>query len=249
MSRIFYDIGTVMWRDWIVLRRRLKKFILSRLVTPVLYLVAFGWGLGRNITLDSGSYLDFLVPGIIALNIMNVSYMSVTTVHAEKVYHKSLEEYIDAPISSVAYVIGKIGSSVLRAIISTGLILCVAVLFRAELNFLTDVEIFAEFIFVVILNSIIFAGVGFCAAMHVQTYEELAQVNTYVLMPMSFLCGTFFSTAQLPEAVRFFIEILPLTHTSALLRSGLNVTSMVILILYAVVLILLSCREFKKLVY
>ena len=129
-----YDIATVMWRDWIVLRRRLKKFILSRLVTPVLYLVAFGWGLGKNINLASGSYLDFLVPGIIALNTMNVSYMSITTVHAERVYHKSLEEYLSAPIDPAAFVIGKILSAVVRALISTALILGVAlseIFFRA----------------------------------------------------------------------------------------------------------------------
>ena len=78
--RILEDVETVMWRDWIVLRRRLAKFILSRMVTPILYLVAFGWGLGSSITLDGGTYLDFLVPGIIALNTMNVSYMSAITV-------------------------------------------------------------------------------------------------------------------------------------------------------------------------
>lgn len=243
MARIFFDIGTVIWRDWVVLRRRLKKFILSRMVTPILYLVAFGWGLGRNITLDSGTYLDFLVPGIIALNTMNVSYMSATTVHAEKVYHKSLEEYLSAPISPVAYVIGKLSSAVIRALISTTLILGVALLFEARLNFLS-----AAALIVVVLNSIIFAGVGFCASMRVQTYEELAQVNTYLLMPMSFLCGTFFSTAQLPEAVRFVIEILPLTHTSLLLRSGFDAVSFLILIFYAGLLLILSCREFEKLV-
>ena len=106
------DITTIMWRDWIVLRRRLKKFILSRLVTPVLYLVAFGWGLGRNINPASGTYMDFLVPGIIALNTMNVSYMSVTGVHAERVYHKSLEEYLGAPIEPAAFVVGKIFSAI-----------------------------------------------------------------------------------------------------------------------------------------
>ena len=243
MNNFFFDVSTVVWRDWIVLRRRLKKFILSRLVTPVLYLVAFGWGLGKNINLESGSYLDFLVPGIIALNTMNVSYMSIITIHTEKIYHKSLEEYLSAPISPVAFVIGKLSSAVLRALISTALILCVAILFDASLNFLS-----ASFLFVVILNSVIFAGVGFCAAMHVQTYEELAQVNTYALMPMSFLCGTFFSTAQLPEIVRWLIEILPLTHTSALLRYGMDLTSLAILIFYAVTLLILSCREFKKLV-
>ena len=244
----FFDIGTVIWRDWTVLRRRLKKFILSRLVTPIMYLVAFGWGLGRNINLDGGNYLDFLVPGIIALNTMNVSYMSVTSIHAEKVYHKSLEEYLLAPVSPFAYVIGKIFSAIFRAIISTTLILCVAKFFGARLFFLSSLTLTINFFAVIILNAIIFAGIGFCAALHVETYEEMAQVNTYFLMPMSFLCGTFFSVSQLPEAVRFFIEILPLTHTSELLRTGFNLMSAGILIFYAAVLIFFSCREFKKLV-
>ena len=241
------DIKTVMWRDWVVLRRRLKKFILSRLVTPVLYLVAFGWGLGRNITPESGTYLDFLVPGIIALNTMNVSYMSATTVHAEKIYHKSLENYLSAPIESTAFVVGKILSAVIRAFISTGLILLIAAMFDAQLKFLFDVGRAAGFFAVIFLNSVIFASVGFCAAMYVKTFEELSQVNTYFLMPMSFLCGTFFSTSQLPNFVRFFIEILPLTHTSEMLRHGINFVSLMILILYAAVLIKISCKSFKNL--
>ena len=85
------DIWTVFWRDWVVLRRRLTKFILSRMVAPMLYLVAFGWGLGRSIEVSSGTYLDFLVPGILALNSMNISFNSITPVHAERIYHKSLE--------------------------------------------------------------------------------------------------------------------------------------------------------------
>lgn len=243
----FFDIATIMWRDWIVLRRRLKKFILSRLVTPVMYLVAFGWGLGRNINLTSGSYLDFLVPGIIALNTMNVSYMSVTGVHAERVYHKSLEEYLSAPIEPAAFVLGKIFSAVVRALISTALILGVAVIFGASLNFFSSAGRATEFLIVVVLNSMIFAAICFCAALKVQTYEELAQVNTYLLMPMSFLCGTFFSTNDLPPAVRLVIEILPLTHTSLLLREGFNLPSMTILAAYAVVLIWLATRLFKRL--
>ena len=246
-GKFFFDVSTVMWRDWTVLKRRLKKFIFSRLVTPILYLVAFGWGLGRSINLDGGNYLDFLVPGIIVLNTMNVSYMSATTIHAEKVYHKSLEEYLIAPISPAAYVVGKISSAIIRAMISTALILCVAFFFGAGINFLSSFERAAEFLSVIILNSIIFAGVGFCAALKVQTFEELAQVNTYVLMPMSFLCGTFFSTSQLPELIRLMIEILPLTQTSELLRNGFNFFSLAILIFYAVILIIFSCREFKKL--
>ena len=68
------DIMTVFWRDWLVLKRRLVKFIFARMATPMLYLIAFGWGLGKNINVQSGSYLDFLVPGILALNSMNISF-------------------------------------------------------------------------------------------------------------------------------------------------------------------------------
>lgn len=241
---LLFDIATIMWRDWIVLRRRLKKFILSRLVTPVLYLVAFGWGLGRNINMASGNYLDFLVPGIIALNTMNVSYMSITTVHAERVYHKSLEEYLSAPIEPVAFVLGKIFSAVVRALISTALILGVAIIFGASLQFFSQP---INFLVVVVLNSIVFASVCFCAALKVQTYEELAQVNTYLLLPMSFLCGTFFSTAELPTPVRVVIDFLPLTQTSQLLRSGFDLPAMAILSAYAIALLCLATKMFKRL--
>ena len=66
------------------------------------------------------------------------------------------------------------------------------------------------FFCVLVLNCIIFAEIGFLAAMKINTYEEMAQVNTYILLPMSFLCGTFFSTQALPAAVRYFIALLPL---------------------------------------
>ena len=52
---LLQDIWTVFWRDWIVLQRRLKKFIFSRMVAPLLYMVAFGWGLGRSIQVTDGS--------------------------------------------------------------------------------------------------------------------------------------------------------------------------------------------------
>ena len=225
-----FDIATVFWRDWVVLKRRMAKFILSRMVAPMLYLVAFGWGLGRSIEVSSGTYLDFLVPGILALNSMNISFNSITPVHAERIYHKSLEEYTIAPIWPDAFLIGKVAAAVVRALISSAIIVVLAVLF----------------------NCVVFAEIGFLAAMKIRTYEEMAQVNTYILLPMSFLCGTFFSTQALPAAVRYFIELLPLTHTSYLLRgigSGADVSylSLLVLILYAMAGWLWGSRAFRRL--
>lgn len=240
------DIWTVFWRDFIVLKRRMTKFILSRMVAPMLYLVAFGWGLGRSIEVNSGSYLDFLVPGIMALNSMNISFNSITPVHAERIYHKSLEEYIIAPIWPDAFVIGKVLAAVLRGLISSAIIVLLAMAFGAHLT-LTPL-----FIIVLILNCIIFAEIGFLAAMKINTYEEMGQVNTYILLPMSFLCGTFFSTHALPDLLRYFIAILPLTHTSYLLRglgtgSEISLLSLLVLVIYALLGLWLGSRAFRKL--
>ena len=144
---------------------------------------------------------------------MNISFNSVIPVHAERIYHKSLEEYLVAPIHPTAFVIGKVLAAVLRGLISSAIILALAYGFGAAL------ALSPLFLLVLVLNCVIFAEIGFIAAMKIETYEEMGQVNTYVLLPMSFLCGTFFSTQALPDLVRVFIEVLPLTHTSVLLRT------------------------------
>jgi len=243
---VLYDIWTVFWRDWIVLKRRLAKFILSRMVAPLLYLVAFGWGLCRSIPVSSGTYLDFLVPGILALNSMNISFNSVIPVHAERIYHKSLEEYLVAPIRPAAFVVGKVLAAVLRGLISSAIILVLAHLFGANL------ALSPLFLLVLVLNCVVFAEIGFIAAMKIETYEEMGQVNTYVLLPMSFLCGTFFSTQALPALVRIFIELLPLTHTSVLLRAlaggeAAAPLSLAVLGAYALLCFWLAHRSFSQL--
>ena len=244
---MLYDIWTVFWRDWVVLKRRMKAFILSRMIAPILYLTAFGWGLGKSIDIGGGvSYLDFLVPGILALNSMNISFNSVVPVHAERVYHHSIDEYITAPIWPYAFVIGKVLAAVLRGLISSAIIVGLAYLFGAHF------AITPLFLLVLVLNCAVFAEIGFIASMYVKTYEEMGQVNTYILLPMSFLCGTFFSTHTLPDALRYFIDILPLTHTSYLLRglgigADVSLLSVAVLAVYLVVCFAISARAFLSL--
>ena len=240
------DIWTVFWRDWIVLRRRLTKYILSRMVSPLMFLVAFGWGLGRSIDVGTGSYLDFLVPGLLAMNSMNISFNSIISVHAERVYHKSLEEYLIAPIRPDAFVVGKVAGAVVRGLISSAIIVVLSYLFGAHFM------ITPLFLLVLALNCMIFAEIGFLAAMYISTYEEMSQVNLYVLLPMSFLCGTFFATAALPDVVRWIVEVLPLTHTSHLLRSiggtgEFSMLSLVVVVGYAVLGIAAGTWKFRRL--
>jgi ABC-2 type transport system permease protein len=211
---MLYDIWTVFWRDWLVLKRRIGRFILSRMVSPVLYLVAFGWGLGRNVQVSQGNYLDFIVPGIIALNSMNISFNSVgSPLNMSRVYHKTLEEYLIAPIASSSFVIGKVLSGALRGLISSLIIILLAYAFGAH------ALINSWFVVVLVLNCLVFSSMALVAAMVMDSHEDMANFNTYVLMPMSFLCATFFIPDHLPTVLRWLIEILPLTHASYALRA------------------------------
>lgn len=208
------DIGTVFWRDWIVLQRRLGRFMLSRMITPVLYLITFGWGLGRSVQIYGGNYLDFIFPGIIALNSMNISFSSVSSpVNMSRLLYKTLEEYLVSPISSAAYVIGKVLSGTVRGLISSLIIIALGYIFGAR--FLLS----GWFLMVLTLNCIMFSALGFVAAMMINSHEDLANFGTYFLLPMSFLSATFFAPQKLPGLLQFLVEILPLTHTSYALRA------------------------------
>ncbi|HML31777.1 ABC transporter permease [Sporomusa sphaeroides] len=240
------DIATVFWRDWIVLQRRLGTFIFSRMITPVLYLVAFGWGVGRSVQVSQGNYLDFIVPGILALNSMNISFNSVASpLNMSRLYHKTLEEYLVAPISSLAFILGKVLSGTLRGIISSLIIIVLAYLFGAkfQLNLL--------FWLVILLNCLVFSALGFVAAMLINSHEDMGNFSTYVLLPMSFLCATFFRIDKLPAFVQWVLELLPLTHASHALRaigSGGEpaAVSWLVMLGYIVVLLAISVWTMEK---
>lgn len=239
-------IWTVFWRDWVVLQRRLGRYILARMVSPILYLVAFGWGLGRSITVNQGSYLDFIVPGIIALNSMNISFNAVgTPVNMSRLYHKTLEEYLLAPISPAAYVLGKVLAGVARGLISSVVIIVLAYCFGAQF------QLNGWFLLALFLNCMVFSALGLVAAMIMNSHEEMSNFNTYVLMPMSFLCATFFSPAQLPALLHWAIELLPLTHASYALRLSSSTGSMPgealgVLGLYVILLLGLGIRKMQQ---
>lgn len=231
------DIYTVFWRDWVVLNRRLVKFVLSRMISPVLYLVAFGWGLGRSLSVNGGSYLDFILPGIMALNAMNISFSAVgSPLNMSRLYHKTLEEYLIAPVSPSSFVIGKVLAGALRGLISCTVIYVLAILFGAKLT------ISAGFLLTLILTCLLFAAMGLVAAMLINSHEDMASFNTYVLLPMSFLCATFFTPDRLPLVIRWLVELLPLTHATYALRAigaGMSTPwlSVGVLFLYTVVLL------------
>ena len=117
------------------------------------------------------------------------------------------------------------------------------------LSFLFGVnfQISPLFILIMFVNSFLFASLGVVAAMVIDSHEDMAMFSSFVIVPMAFLSNTFFSLQNVPEAVSYLIQIMPLTHTAKSLRAislGMPVpwVSILILPVIAVILFIVAVR-------
>ena len=243
------EVSTVLWREFIFFRRRIGRITSSAIMSPVLYLIAFGWGFGRDLVVEGATYMHFLIPGLIAMTTMNTGFNAVSSrIITSKLYERSFEYYLTSPISMPLMSFGYILSGALRGIYASLLIILISLLFGIV------IKISFYFLLICFLNSFVFAALGYAAALSVESHYDMGRFNTYIMTPMSFLCGTFFSLDNLPAAVRSIIGILPLSHASAslrdtVLRGNFSYISILILTVYGILLymvcVYMSYREMK----
>ena len=236
----------IIWKELLLIRKKPWRFFASSLVMPVLYLVTFGWGLGRGMNTGSGTYLEFVLPGILALSAMNNSFTPVSTsLNISKLYTKTLEEVLVSPLSPWDIALGRTLTGLGRGLFSALMLLLVGMVSGVHLH--VSIAFFA----VLALTSFCFGAAGVAAAMITRTHEDMANVNSFFIIPMSFLAGTFFSPDRLPEPFRSIILVYPLTHASILVRAlasgaGLPAVSLFVLLTYTVVFFLLAGRMMKR---
>ena len=151
-------VYTVLLRDLLLVRKKWLGFVAGNMVGPLLYLMAFGWGLGRNIQFGGASYLDFVVPGIVALSAMNGSYNATgTALNISRLYHRSLEEFLTAPVSICSIVLGYVLSGCAHGLFSAAAILILSYFFGAHLHYGT------WFFITLFLTCFLFAALGVVA--------------------------------------------------------------------------------------
>ncbi|MEK6742490.1 MAG: ABC transporter permease [Nitrospirota bacterium] len=240
----FYPI---FWKDMLLIRKKPWKFLASSMVTPILYLVTFGWGLGRGMSMTGGgSYLDFVLPGLLALSAMNNSFGPVSTsVNVSKLYTKTIEEVLVSPVGPWSIALGRALSGTVRGLFSAFLLLIVGLLSGVHMTL-------SPFIVLVLgITAFCFASAGVAAAMVAKSHEDMSNFNSFVIIPMSFLAGTFFSPDKLPEPFRSMIMVYPLTHANILLRALAggkvpDAVSVIILTAYAVFFFYLAGRMVRR---
>jgi ABC-type multidrug transport system permease subunit len=205
----------ILWQEYVIFQRNFFNITISSLIAPILYLIAFGWGVGRDITVYGTSYMTFVISGIIALTTMTASFSAVgNSINISRLYEKTFEEFMIAPINMLVYTAGKVTAGALRGCYAGFLIIMLALAFK------TGIKLNGYFFLIMVLNCFVFAAIGFTAGIFIKSHADMAKFTSYIITPMAFLCGTFFPVEKMPGIVKNFIFLLPLTHTSLGLRKS-----------------------------
>ena len=227
-------VSTVLWEKWVEFKFEWLKITATALMSPLLYMIALGWGLGSSSAVTDRPYIDFLVPGIIALTTMNTSFTSVAQpLNVQRVFERSFGLIVISPTPMPAYIFGQMLGGALRGMYSGVLILLLSLPFGASM------QIGPAFFLVMLLNGLTFGALGVTAAIVARTHLDIPRFSTFAITPMTFLCNTFFPLERTPPLVQALIEILPLTHASGSLRAlayggAPSPVSLLILAAYAV---------------
>ena len=209
------DVYSVLWPELRFLRRNWASILVTSLITPVLYLLAFGYGLGQGVTVDGVSYLAFIIPGIVALTSMSVSFSGAAMkLNVDRLYYKSFDEVLMSPVSFSSIIVGKALLGVLRGLLSCGAIIIMGAFISPKLI------IDPLFILALITSCLAFSFLGVFAALVVRSHQSMSTFTSMVILPMTFLCGTFFSLSRGPDFLKAVLYALPLTHASECIRSA-----------------------------
>ena len=218
----FSEVYAVAWADLRFMRHNMLQIIVSSLMLPILYLLAFGYGLksGEVDIFGDGSvmvpYLDFVIPGIIALTSLSSAFNSTATrMNVQRLYYRSFDEMMMCPLSNPAIIIGKTMLGMIRALFSCTLMFCIGKALEPDFIHLTPM-----FVISVVSCCFLFGLLGETAALMVRSHSGMSLFTSLVITPMTFLCGTFFSAEALPSVFQYILYVFPLTEASMCIRAA-----------------------------
>ncbi|WP_201535251.1 ABC transporter permease [Psychrobacter ciconiae] len=193
-------------KRWIAFRTLLVKEIrrilriwpqtlLPPVITMSLYFVIFGKMIGSRVGEMGGvPYMQFIVPGLIMMAIITNSYSNVVSSFFSAKFHSSIEELLVSPISKHAILMGYVSGGVFRGL-AIGVIVSIVALFFTKLG----IEHLFVTIFTVLGTSILFSLGGFINAVFARSFDDISIIPSFVLTPLTYLGGVFYSMENLPS--------------------------------------------------
>ncbi len=206
-------VSAVYLREMRLSRRRFKRAVVGMAISPLLYMVAFGTAMGGEARFDGHTYLEFLLPGLIAMTTMTQAYGIAIEINIQRFYFHIFEEFQAAPISGAAFALGEILSGMTRAFGGVAIILAIG------WGFGVTIHTGPWFWLAVTLNAFVFSAIAVALAMLISSHGDQSLLNAFVITPMAFLGGTFFPLDGLPAWAQGLLHALPLTHAAQAIRA------------------------------
>jgi len=164
-------------------------------ITMTLYFIIFGSLIGRRIgVMDGFNYMQYIAPGLIMMSVITNSYGNVVSSFFGAKFGKHVEEMLVSPMSNATIIMGHVAGGVLRGLMVGSLVTVVA-LFFTHLSIEHPLVTFS----MVLLSSMVFALLGFVNAIFARKFDDISIVPTFILTPLTYLGGVFYSISLLPE--------------------------------------------------
>ena len=226
--------STIVNKEFTRFLRIWQQTILPPVITTFLYFVIFGNLIGPRIGLMDGfDYIDFIVPGIILMQVITSSYANVVSSFFGAKFQNYIEEILVSPTPNYVILLGYTMGGVARGII-VGLIVTIVSLLFSDMRIHNPGVLMS----VVILTSVLFSLGGFTNAVFAKSFDDVSIVPTFVLTPLTYLGGIFYSINMLPGFWQNISMGNPILYMINAFRFGfLGISDISLWISYLIVLI------------
>ena len=210
-------LGTIVRREIMRILRIWGQTLMPPAITMTLYFLIFGGLIGSRVgQMDGIRYMDFIVPGLVMMSVIQNSYGNISSSFFGAKFGRHIEELLVSPMPNWVILLGYVGGAVLRGVMVGAIVLCIAMLF-------TKVRVPHPLVMVssVLLGAIIFSLAGFINAVYAKKFDDVAIVPTFILTPLTYLGGVFYSVKLLPDWAEAATHANPIFYMVNAFRYGL----------------------------
>lgn len=211
-------LQTIVIKEVTRLIRIWPQTIVPPVITTTLYFIIFGKVIGARVGEMSGvTYMEFIVPGLVMMSVINSSYQNVVSSFFSSKFQRNVEEILISPMHNATILVGYIVGGVVRAMTIGTIVLMVSLFF---IDTLSIYNISITFL-VALLTATLFANAGFVNAMLARKFDDIAIIPTFVLTPLTYLGGVFYSITLLPQPWETISRFNPIVYMVSAFRAGI----------------------------
>lgn len=186
---------TIVRKEFFRLFRVWAQTLLPPVVTTALYFLVFGKFIGTQVRdIDGVSYMEFIIPGVIMISVITQSFMHSAFGYYIAKFQRSIEEILVSPTPYWIMILGYVTGGVLRGLVTGAILLAVSLFFTTiAIHSIFHVAAFA------LLTSMVFSLAGLVNAIFAKDFDSISIFPTFILTPLTYLAGTFYSLSMLPK--------------------------------------------------